>query len=75
VHVVNEHRFDYRAGDVFLLGPEDHHLFRISTPTEFCYIRFTDLFFRATSPGNATKTGNKPWSICATPPTRLVEAS
>ncbi len=55
VHVVNEHRFDYRAGDVFLLGPEDHHLFRIRTPTEFCYIRFTDLFFRGDKPGERDK--------------------
>ncbi len=55
VHVVNEHRFDYQAGDVFLLGPEDHHLFEISVPTEFCYIRFTEPFFRGDKPGERDK--------------------
>jgi len=55
VHVVNEHRFAYRAGDVFLLGPEDHHLFEIAAPTEFCYVRFTQLFFRGDQPGERDK--------------------
>lgn len=55
VHWVNEHRFAYRAGDVFLLGPEDYHRFEINTPTEFCYIRFTELFFRGDAPGEPDK--------------------
>ncbi len=45
-HLLNEHRFTYQAGDVFLLGPQDAHLFEISTLTRFCYIRFTELFFQ-----------------------------
>jgi AraC-like DNA-binding protein len=49
-HVINEHQFDYREGDVFLLGPQDSHTFRISTSTLFTYIRFTELFF-----GNSQK--------------------
>jgi AraC family transcriptional regulator, L-rhamnose operon regulatory protein RhaS len=45
-HVVNEHRFEYQAGDVFLLGPQDYHTFEIQVRTQFTYIRFTELFFQ-----------------------------
>ncbi len=55
IHWVNEHRFGYQAGDVFLLGPEDYHRFEISTLTQFCYIRFTELFFRGNKPGERDK--------------------
>ncbi|WP_128548301.1 AraC family transcriptional regulator [Larkinella soli] len=54
-HVVNEFEFDYRPGDVFLLGPEDHHLFKIEARTRFCYLRFTELFFRSESREGAGK--------------------
>jgi YesN/AraC family two-component response regulator len=43
-HTVNGNRFAYRAGDIFLLGPEDYHSFDISVTTEFCYIRFMESF-------------------------------
>lgn len=43
-HVINHNTFDYAAGDVFLLGPEDAHYFRISTSTSFCFIRFMEVF-------------------------------
>lgn len=46
IHIINEHRFNYQEGDVFLLGPEDYHIFEITTSTQFCYVRFTELFFQ-----------------------------
>ncbi len=46
IHCINEHRFQYQTGDVFLLGPQDSHTFEISTRTHFCYLRFTEFFFQ-----------------------------
>jgi AraC family transcriptional regulator, L-rhamnose operon regulatory protein RhaS len=46
IHCINENRFPYEAGDVFLLGPEDYHTFEIHSSTQFCYLRFTGLFFQ-----------------------------
>jgi AraC family transcriptional regulator, L-rhamnose operon regulatory protein RhaS len=46
IHHINENRFPYEAGDVFLLGLEDSHTFDIHTSTRFCYLRFTGLFFQ-----------------------------
>lgn len=46
IHSINECHFQYQEGDVFLLGPEDYHIFEIATPTQFCYLRFTELFFQ-----------------------------
>lgn len=46
IHCINEHRFNYHAGDVFLLGPQDSHIFEITAHTHFCYLRFTESFFQ-----------------------------
>jgi AraC family transcriptional regulator, L-rhamnose operon regulatory protein RhaS len=43
-HCINDNIFNYSAGDVFLLGPEDYHYFEIKEHTHFCYIRFTEVF-------------------------------
>ena len=43
-HLINDYNFTYKSGDVFLLGPEDYHLFDIDLCTEFCYIRFMEDF-------------------------------
>ncbi|WP_034256600.1 helix-turn-helix transcriptional regulator [Adhaeribacter aquaticus] len=45
-HFINENIFHYAPGDVFLLGPEDYHYFEIDTLTQFCYIRFTEMFIK-----------------------------
>ena len=42
---INEHEFDYQEGNVFLLPPLDCHSFKISEPSRFYFIRFTDHFF------------------------------
>lgn len=49
-HVINHNTFAYAAGDVFLLGPEDSHYFRINTPTSFSFIRFMEVFIREGDP-------------------------
>jgi AraC family transcriptional regulator, L-rhamnose operon regulatory protein RhaS len=48
-HSINGNSFFYQRGDVFLLGPEDYHEFKIMRRTEFCYIRFTESFFETSS--------------------------
>jgi AraC family L-rhamnose operon regulatory protein RhaS len=48
-HFINSNCFDYQAGDVFLLGPEDYHYFEITQSTRFCYIRFTGSFITASA--------------------------
>jgi len=42
LHRINGNTFDYTAGDVFLLGPDDYHEFVIEELTEFCFIRFNE---------------------------------
>lgn len=45
-HTINKNTFQYTAGDVFLLGPEDSHFFNIKESTSFCFIRFMEVFIR-----------------------------
>ncbi|MDJ1501915.1 AraC family transcriptional regulator [Xanthocytophaga agilis] len=46
IHCLNEHQFTYQEGDVFLLRPQDYHIFAIASSTQFCYLRFTESFFQ-----------------------------
>lgn len=45
-HTINDVTFDYQAGDVFLLSPEDYHQFHITQKTGFCFFKFTELIFK-----------------------------
>lgn len=42
---INQHEFEYQAGNVFLLPPLDCHSFKIQEPSRFYFIRFTDHYF------------------------------
>lgn len=44
-HTINETRFPYSKGDIFLLTPEDYHFFEIDSPTVLLYIKFTEQVF------------------------------
>ncbi|RKO72111.1 AraC family transcriptional regulator [Sphingobacterium puteale] len=44
-HVINDTRFPYGKGDIFLLTPEDHHRFEIDDVTVLLYIKFTEQVF------------------------------
>ena len=53
-HCLNNNNFNYQAGDLFLLTPEDNHYFVIEQKTRIVFLKFTDSFFynqRYTSPG------------------------
>lgn len=44
IQIVNDHHFNYRKGNLFLLTPQDRYSFDIETPTHFLFIRFNELF-------------------------------
>ena len=46
---INTHEFAYQAGNIFLLPPLDCHSFKVSEPSRFYYLRFTDYLFRSPS--------------------------
>jgi len=49
IHAVNENRFHFKRGDVFLLTPEDAHRYEALSPPVFCIIDFTKNFFFKTA--------------------------
>lgn len=42
---INQHEFEYHEGNIFFLPPLDCHSFKITSPSKFYFIRFTDHFF------------------------------
>ncbi len=43
---INNNNFNYFAGHMFLITPEDTHAFDISTTTEFFFLRFNDIYIK-----------------------------
>ena len=43
-HQVNQNILKYKSGDIFLIGPEEEHSFKIDSVTGFVYIKFTDAY-------------------------------
>lgn len=41
---INNNQFDYRAGQMFLITPEDCHSFKVETTTQFFFVRFNDIY-------------------------------
>lgn len=44
--VVNENKFHYRKGNLFLLTPQDRYSFEISAPTTFFFLRFNESYVK-----------------------------
>ncbi|RWX03580.1 AraC family transcriptional regulator [Flavobacterium cerinum] len=44
---INKNKFDYRAGHMFLITPEDCHSFEIDTTTEFFFLKFNDIYIKS----------------------------
>lgn len=44
---INNNKFDYYAGHMFLITPEDCHSFEIETTTEFFFLRFGNVYIRS----------------------------
>jgi len=49
---INETEFEYRQGNLFLVVPNDTHLFKIETTTQFFFIRFNNDFINASKKEN-----------------------
>ncbi|MBO9730212.1 MAG: helix-turn-helix domain-containing protein [Chitinophaga sp.] len=49
IHHLNNNQLPYKAGDLFLIAPEDEHYFDISKTTRFAFIKFTDSYFSTKS--------------------------
>jgi AraC-like DNA-binding protein len=46
-HCINDNKYSYRPGDMFLLSPEDLHDFKIDTTTQFFFLRFNDIYLKS----------------------------
>jgi AraC-like DNA-binding protein len=44
---INQFKFDYHAGHMFLLTPQDCHSFEIEETTEFFFLRFNYIYIRS----------------------------
>lgn len=44
---INDNYFDYHAGHMFLITPEDCHSFEIENTTQFVFIRFNDIYVKS----------------------------
>lgn len=45
VHLQNNNKLPYHAGDIFMISPGDQHRFEIIKSTHFTFIKFTDSYF------------------------------
>lgn len=44
---INETEFNYEPGNIFLVAPNDTHIFKIDKTTQFFFIRFNNILVRA----------------------------
>ncbi|MNL07146.1 HTH-type transcriptional activator RhaR [compost metagenome] len=49
IQVINDNKFQYRKGNLFLVTPQDVHSFEILTPTKFFFLRFNEYYIKASS--------------------------
>lgn len=49
IQFINNNRFSYRKGNLFLLTPEDIHSFEVSTVTQFFFLRFNKYYIESKS--------------------------
>ena len=49
---INDIGFTYKPGNVFLVAPNDTHIFKIEQPTQFFFIRFNNVFVRSSKKEN-----------------------
>lgn len=44
-HHINKIIIPYKAGDFYLISPDDEHFFDVKKTTKFCFIKFNDSYF------------------------------
>lgn len=50
---INQNKFNYHAGHLFLLTPDDCHSFDIETTTSFFFLRFNDIYIKSNNLHNS----------------------
>lgn len=49
IQIINDNKFHYKKGNLFLVTPQDVHSFEILTPTKFFFLRFNEYYIKANS--------------------------
>lgn len=44
---INQHKFDYKAEQMFLITPQDYHFFEVEKTTQFFFLRFNDIYLKS----------------------------
>ena len=56
IQIINNNKFQYRKGNLFLVTPQDVHSFEISTLTKFFFLRFNEYYVKANSQNRESET-------------------
>jgi AraC-like DNA-binding protein len=56
IQIINNNKFQYRKGNLFLVTPQDVHSFEISTVTKFFFLRFNEYYVKANSQNPQSET-------------------
>jgi AraC-like DNA-binding protein len=48
VQQINQNKFNYHEGHMFLITPQDTHSFEVASTTKFFFIRFNDIYIKTT---------------------------
>lgn len=44
---INQHKFSYQPGHLFLITPQDCHSFEVETTTQFFFLKFNDIYIKS----------------------------
>lgn len=56
IQIINNNKFNYRKGNLFLVTPQDVHSFEIATPTKFFFLKFNEYYIKANSQNGQSET-------------------
>lgn len=56
IQMINNNKFYYQKGNLFLITPQDSHSFEIATPTKFFFLRFNEYYIKTNSANLQTET-------------------
>jgi AraC-like DNA-binding protein len=49
IQIINDNKFQYQKGNMFLVTPQDVHSFEILSPTKFFFLRFNEYYIKTNS--------------------------
>ncbi|MCD0464632.1 AraC family transcriptional regulator [Flavobacterium sp. ENC] len=56
IQIINNNKFQYQKGNLFLVTPQDVHSFEILTPTKFFFLRFNEYYIKTNSQNGQAET-------------------